>query len=134
MATWVSGLSDRQPNGIYADRPLNEIAELLERHHIKRVPVLKDGKLAGSPDDWLTVGVLGVHLVSLGANPCRGRCWYCAWSSLRQRWPSSTMEGARQCGAQFFGDFDDNILCLFRASLERSSLGSENRGMTQASP
>ena len=29
------------------DTPLNEIAELLERHHIKRVPVLKDGKLAG---------------------------------------------------------------------------------------
>ena len=29
------------------ETPLNEIAELLERHHIKRVPVLKDGKLAG---------------------------------------------------------------------------------------
>ena len=29
------------------DTPLNEIAELLERHHVKRVPVLKDGKLAG---------------------------------------------------------------------------------------
>src|SRR6516164_1831514 len=29
------------------DTPLNEIAELLERHHIKRVPVLKDGKLTG---------------------------------------------------------------------------------------
>jgi CBS domain-containing protein len=29
------------------DMPLNEIAELLERHHIKRVPVLRDGKLAG---------------------------------------------------------------------------------------
>ena len=29
------------------DAPLNEIAELLERHHIKRVPVLRDGKLAG---------------------------------------------------------------------------------------
>ena len=27
--------------------PLNKIAELLERHHIKRVPVLSDGKLAG---------------------------------------------------------------------------------------
>ena len=27
--------------------PLNEIAELLERHHIKRVPVLSDGRLAG---------------------------------------------------------------------------------------
>jgi CBS-domain-containing membrane protein len=27
--------------------PLNEIAELLERHHIKRVPVLRDGKLTG---------------------------------------------------------------------------------------
>jgi CBS domain-containing protein len=27
--------------------PLNEIAGLLERHHIKRVPVLSDGKLAG---------------------------------------------------------------------------------------
>jgi CBS domain-containing protein len=29
------------------DMPLNEIAELLERHHIKRVPVLRDGRLAG---------------------------------------------------------------------------------------
>jgi CBS domain-containing protein len=29
------------------DMPLNEIAELLERHHIKRVPVLSDGRLAG---------------------------------------------------------------------------------------
>ena len=27
--------------------PLNEIAALLERHHIKRVPVLSDGRLAG---------------------------------------------------------------------------------------
>jgi CBS domain-containing protein len=27
--------------------PLNEIARLLERHHIKRVPVLRDGRLAG---------------------------------------------------------------------------------------
>ena len=30
-----------------ADTPLNEIARLLERHHIKRVPVLSDGRLAG---------------------------------------------------------------------------------------
>ena len=30
------------------DTPLNEIAELLERHHIKRVPVLSDGRLAGT--------------------------------------------------------------------------------------
>jgi CBS domain-containing protein len=29
------------------DTPLNEIAELLERHHIKRVPVLRDGRLVG---------------------------------------------------------------------------------------
>jgi CBS domain-containing protein len=29
------------------DTPLNEIAELLERHHIKRVPVLSDGRLTG---------------------------------------------------------------------------------------
>ncbi len=29
------------------DAPLNEIAGLLERHHIKRVPVLKDGRLKG---------------------------------------------------------------------------------------
>ncbi len=29
------------------DTPLNEIAELLERHHIKRVPVLSDGRVAG---------------------------------------------------------------------------------------
>ena len=37
------------PNVITVDEdtPLNEIAELLERHHIKRVPVLSDGRLAG---------------------------------------------------------------------------------------
>jgi CBS-domain-containing membrane protein len=29
------------------ETPLNEIVELLEHHHIKRVPVLKDGKLSG---------------------------------------------------------------------------------------
>ena len=29
------------------DTPLNEIAELLERHHIKRVPVVSEGRLAG---------------------------------------------------------------------------------------
>jgi CBS-domain-containing membrane protein len=29
------------------DTPVNEIAELLERHHIKRVPVLRDGRLVG---------------------------------------------------------------------------------------
>jgi CBS domain-containing protein len=29
------------------DTPLNEIAELLERHHIKRAPVLSDGRLTG---------------------------------------------------------------------------------------
>jgi CBS domain-containing protein len=29
------------------DTPLNEIAEVLERHHIKRVPVLADGSLVG---------------------------------------------------------------------------------------
>jgi CBS domain-containing protein len=29
------------------DTPLNEIAEILERRHIKRVPVVKDGRLTG---------------------------------------------------------------------------------------
>lgn len=29
------------------DTPLNEIAEILERHHIKRVPVLRDERLVG---------------------------------------------------------------------------------------
>ena len=29
------------------DASLNEIASLLEKHHIKRVPILKDGKLVG---------------------------------------------------------------------------------------
>jgi CBS domain-containing protein len=32
---------------VHEDTPLNEIAGLLERHHIKRVPVLSDGRLAG---------------------------------------------------------------------------------------
>lgn len=29
------------------DTPVNEVASLLERHHIKRVPVTRDGKLVG---------------------------------------------------------------------------------------
>jgi CBS domain-containing protein len=29
------------------DASLNEIASLLEKHHIKRVPILKDGKIVG---------------------------------------------------------------------------------------
>src|SRR5271169_6159902 len=29
------------------DASLNEIASLLEKHHMKRVPILKDGKLVG---------------------------------------------------------------------------------------
>ena len=29
------------------DASLNEIASLLEKHHIKRVPILNDGKIVG---------------------------------------------------------------------------------------
>ncbi|MDQ7976817.1 CBS domain-containing protein [Paraburkholderia sp. SARCC-3016] len=32
---------------VYEDTPLGEVAELLERHRIKRVPVLKNGKVTG---------------------------------------------------------------------------------------
>jgi Sulfate permease family/CBS domain len=34
-------------SAVTEDTPLDEIAELLERHRIKRVPVLRDGKLVG---------------------------------------------------------------------------------------
>jgi CBS domain-containing protein len=37
----------RDPITVSEDTPLNEIAELLERHHIKRVPVLANGSLVG---------------------------------------------------------------------------------------
>lgn len=37
----------RKVISVTADVPLREVAGLLERHHIKRVPVVRDGKLAG---------------------------------------------------------------------------------------
>ena len=37
----------RKVYSVDEDAPLSEIAELLERRHIKRVPVVKDGKLVG---------------------------------------------------------------------------------------
>lgn len=37
----------RDPITIAEDRPLPEIARLLEKHHIKRVPVVREGRLAG---------------------------------------------------------------------------------------
>jgi CBS domain-containing protein len=43
----ASAVMTRDVITVSEDTPLNEIAELLERHHIKRVPVLSDGKLAG---------------------------------------------------------------------------------------
>jgi CBS domain-containing protein len=43
----ASAVMTRNVITVGEETPLNEIAELLERHHIKRVPVLKDGKLAG---------------------------------------------------------------------------------------
>lgn len=35
------------PISITEDEPLHRVARLLEKHHIKRVPVLRDGKLLG---------------------------------------------------------------------------------------
>ncbi|TFH85643.1 CBS domain-containing protein [Billgrantia azerbaijanica] len=37
----------RDPITIAEDEPLNRIARLLEKHHIKRVPVVRDGRLVG---------------------------------------------------------------------------------------
>lgn len=37
----------RNPVTVTEDQPLHEIAALLEKHHIKRVPVTRDGKLVG---------------------------------------------------------------------------------------
>jgi CBS domain-containing protein len=43
----AGGAMTRNVISVDYDTPLNEIAELLERHHIKRAPVLRDGKLVG---------------------------------------------------------------------------------------
>ncbi len=43
----ASAVMTRNVITVDKDTPLNEIAGLLERHHIKRVPVLRDGRLAG---------------------------------------------------------------------------------------
>src|SRR6516165_10562191 len=43
----ASAVMTRNVITVDEEKPLNQIAELLERHHIKRVPVLTDGKLAG---------------------------------------------------------------------------------------
>jgi CBS domain-containing protein len=37
----------RDPITITEDEPLHRVARLLEKHHIKRVPVVRDGKLVG---------------------------------------------------------------------------------------
>ncbi len=37
----------REPITVHDDAPLEEIAEVLEKHRIKRVPVIHDGKLVG---------------------------------------------------------------------------------------
>ena len=43
----AGGAMTRNVVTVDEDTPLNEIAGLLERHHIKRVPVVSDGKLTG---------------------------------------------------------------------------------------
>jgi CBS-domain-containing membrane protein len=43
----VSDIMTREVVTATPDTPLGEIAALLERHHIKRVPIVKDGKLVG---------------------------------------------------------------------------------------
>lgn len=43
----VSDLMTTEVVTVSEDTPLAEVAELLERHRIKRVPVLKDGKVTG---------------------------------------------------------------------------------------
>ena len=43
----ASDVMTRQVITVAEDAPLHEIASLLERHHIKRVPVLRDNKLVG---------------------------------------------------------------------------------------
>lgn len=37
----------RDPITIGEDQPVNEVARLLEKHHIKRVPVVREGRLVG---------------------------------------------------------------------------------------
>ena len=43
----AGGVMTRNVVTVDEDTPLNEIAGLLERHHIKRVPVVRDGSLTG---------------------------------------------------------------------------------------
>jgi CBS domain-containing protein len=43
----VDQLMSRQLISAREDTPLDEVAALLERHHIKRVPILRDGRLVG---------------------------------------------------------------------------------------
>ena len=59
------------------DTPLNEIAELLERHQIKRVPVLSDGRLAGIVSRANLLHGLA-NTVSIIMNPVRRRIGHSA--------------------------------------------------------
>jgi len=43
----VDAVMTRNVLTVNEDTPVNQIAELLERHHIKRVPVLRGGRLVG---------------------------------------------------------------------------------------
>ncbi|QOR38145.1 CBS domain-containing protein [Billgrantia diversa] len=43
----ASEIMTRDPITISEDEPLHRVAKLLEKHHIKRVPVVRNGKLVG---------------------------------------------------------------------------------------
>jgi CBS domain-containing protein len=43
----ISEVMTRDPKAVSADTPLEEVVALMERHHIKRLPVVEDGKLVG---------------------------------------------------------------------------------------
>lgn len=47
LGSTAASVMTRKVITVDENTPLNEIAELLERHHIKRVPVLSNGRLAG---------------------------------------------------------------------------------------
>jgi len=43
----ISEVMTRDPKTISADTPLEDVVELMERHRVKRLPVIKDGSLVG---------------------------------------------------------------------------------------
>ncbi len=58
----VANVMSRSPISVHVDTPIEEAAELMHRHRIKRLPVIADGKVVGIVSRAnLLEALLGLH-------------------------------------------------------------------------